>query len=84
MRDFGGICVLAVNMAVLRGHTGTHTLTVALKEFINFYYYYCLIIRDLVYILKRRLLYAFIIKTISFSKRGNSHDTFHKDAAGLP
>lgn len=37
MRDFGGIGVLAVNMAVLRGDTGTHTLTVTLKE--DFYYY---------------------------------------------
>lgn len=37
MRDFGGIGVLAVNMAVLRGDTRAHTLTVTLKE--DFYYY---------------------------------------------
>lgn len=29
--DFGGVCVLAVNMSVLCGQTGTHTLTVTLK-----------------------------------------------------
>lgn len=33
--DFGGICVLAVNMAVLCGQTGTHTLTMTLKEEIS-------------------------------------------------
>lgn len=32
VRDFGGVSVAAGNMSVLRGQTGTHTLTVTLRD----------------------------------------------------